>query len=220
VSLPTVLVVDADTEVLTTTVDLLRASHYEVIGVSSFEVATSVLATWSPDLLITDVRLGMFNGIHLVIRRHLRDRRAESIVIDTCYDAVLEADVRRAGAVYLVKPVDRGTLLKAVKDLVLGLLYNRRQWPRTLPHGVAMISVDQHQARLVDVGYGGCQVVLAERPAHSAMLRIDAASIMVRGRVAWTATEPDVVRCGLALTESDQNARSAWRQWVDRINAS
>jgi len=66
---PAILVVDEDADARTEIVDLLSHAGYQVTSVGSFREATKVLSTDPPDLLITELRLGAFNGLHLVIRR-------------------------------------------------------------------------------------------------------------------------------------------------------
>ena len=63
-----VLVVYADPEDRERTVVLLEAAGYQVAAASNFEEAKQFLATETPDVLITDLRLGSYNGLHLVLR--------------------------------------------------------------------------------------------------------------------------------------------------------
>ncbi len=96
---PTVLVVDSDLLALALTVGVLRQAGYVCTSVSSFSDARAHLADASPDLLITAVRLGGFNGLHLVLGRFFSDRSRRAIVTDVAHDPVLEREARRAGAV-------------------------------------------------------------------------------------------------------------------------
>ena len=65
-----ILIVEDDENTLAGWVELLRAAGYLVTGVSSYEEGRQELATM-PDLLITDVRLGVYNGLQLLIARRL-----------------------------------------------------------------------------------------------------------------------------------------------------
>ena len=60
-----------------------------------------------------DVRLGSFNGLQLVISGH---KRVPAIVITGYADPVLEAEARRGGADYLVKPFDPERLLTIIRE--------------------------------------------------------------------------------------------------------
>ena len=64
-----------------------------------------------PDLLIADVRLGPFNGLQLVISS---PQPIPAIIITGFADPVLEADARRRGADYVLKPVSPARLLDLV----------------------------------------------------------------------------------------------------------
>ena len=71
-----VLVVDGDTRDRTSTVLLLEAAGYQVRSARNFEDARAMLIAEHPDLLITDLRLGPYNGLHLVLwgrTEHPRD---------------------------------------------------------------------------------------------------------------------------------------------------
>ncbi len=113
---PTVLVVDSDLLALALTVGVLRQAGYVCTSATSFADARARLADTSPDLLITAVRLGAFNGLHLVLGRFLSDRSRRAIVTDVAHDPVLERETRRVGAVYVVTPVSPRDLLTLVAD--------------------------------------------------------------------------------------------------------
>ena len=66
-----ILLVDADRTILKKTEMLLSAQGHLVIAVSSFQEAKGLLNSVSPDLLIADVRLDAFNGLHLAARSRL-----------------------------------------------------------------------------------------------------------------------------------------------------
>ena len=63
-----VVVVDGNARDRTSTVTLLEAAGYRVRSARSFDEAKTLLAAECPDLLITDLRLGQYNGLHLVLR--------------------------------------------------------------------------------------------------------------------------------------------------------
>ena len=65
-----------------------------------------------PDLLITDIRLGAFNGLQLLIGA---TPPVPAIVITGFDDAVLAATARQHGADYLLKPLDFDALMEAVR---------------------------------------------------------------------------------------------------------
>jgi DNA-binding NtrC family response regulator len=95
----------------------LQEAGYEPIAVGSFHEARKILRSSPPDVLITDVRLGEYNGLQLIINNH---SRIPAIVISGFNDPVLEAQAKREGAVFLIKPLNLQTLLDAVRVMLAG----------------------------------------------------------------------------------------------------
>src|SRR5690606_29444671 len=68
----------------------------------------------SPALLISEVRLGEYNGLHLALRARARDIPA---VIVGDADPVLEHDARQLGAAFLAATFTRDALLAVVEAM-------------------------------------------------------------------------------------------------------
>jgi DNA-binding response OmpR family regulator len=115
---PEILVADSDRVAGASTSDILRAGGYNVITVATFREAKRHIVSGCPALLIADVRLGEFNGLHLAWRRHFSHPGMPTIITDTAFDSTLKDEADRLGAVYLVKPIGQRELLKAVATLV------------------------------------------------------------------------------------------------------
>jgi DNA-binding response OmpR family regulator len=101
-----VVIVDDDDLALGTLHRLIAHWGYDVVPFMTFEEARSFLATNTPDALVVDVRLGSYNGLQLV---HLAKQAAPTmtvVAVSGFDDAVLRAEAEKAGATYLVKPVD------------------------------------------------------------------------------------------------------------------
>ena len=79
--------------------------------VTSFRAARQALDS-HPDLLISEVRLGEFNGLHLALRAHSRGIR--SIVIGAM-DSVTQREAAALGADYLEDNGDVAQLHSAVR---------------------------------------------------------------------------------------------------------
>jgi DNA-binding response OmpR family regulator len=109
-----VLLVDDDRALLRLTELWLTATGYDVVACDSFDDARQELAVSPPDILVTDVRLGAFNGLHLAILAN--DRRPDGIaVVMSAYDdPMLRKEAAMCRARYLVKPFTREGLLTAV----------------------------------------------------------------------------------------------------------
>ena len=111
-----VLLVDDDPEVVHTLRELLESAGYRVLAATSFEDGKRLLADSPPPaVLITDVRLGMFNGLQLAV---LRPPTTGVIVISGFLDPTLEAETRRLGGVYILKPVSSKVLIETVEAMV------------------------------------------------------------------------------------------------------
>ena len=109
-----VLVVDADPSDRANTVLLLQSAGYRVVAATAFEEAKRLIASEAPDLLVTSLRLGPYNGIHLILRSRMDHPGMAAIVTSRYADAVLEAEARRQHADFVVRPVADGALLEAV----------------------------------------------------------------------------------------------------------
>ena len=109
-----ILVVDADTRDRTSTVLLLEAAGYQVRSARSFEDARTLLATERPDLLITDLRLGPYNGLHLVLWSRNEHPEMAMVVTTRFADPVLEAEARRNEADFLLRPIGDTQLLDTI----------------------------------------------------------------------------------------------------------
>ena len=65
--LPTVLVVEPDTVFRDRLVGWLREAGFCVQDVDSFAAARRVIAQGVPQLIVTELRLGSYNGLHLAL---------------------------------------------------------------------------------------------------------------------------------------------------------
>jgi DNA-binding NtrC family response regulator len=106
-----VLIVDDDGATRRGLVQLLAQAGYEATAVGTFDEARRIISVTPPDLLITDIRLEAYNGLQLILNS---PRAIPTIVITGFADPVLEAEARRGGAAYMVKPVEPLQLLEAV----------------------------------------------------------------------------------------------------------
>jgi two-component system response regulator GlrR len=100
-----VLVVDADSADLASTAMLLESAGYRVVSAAAFDEAKRLLAVEVPDLLITGVRLGPYNGLHLILRTRSDHPGMAAIVTSRYRDTVLEEEARRQRAGFVVRPV-------------------------------------------------------------------------------------------------------------------
>ena len=86
-----------------------------VTGVSSYEEGRQELANL-PDLLITDVRLGAYHGLQLLMRGRMMNPRLQAIVVTGYADQIVRREAVHLQAEHLEKPVDADRLLQVVRN--------------------------------------------------------------------------------------------------------
>ena len=106
-----VLVVDDDPALLEAVRRGLEAAGMNVTACTTFEDARKSLREKTFDALITDVRLGAFNGLQLAVVARTYDPKISVIVFSGFDDPVLREEAERAGGAYFVKPVHVSELL-------------------------------------------------------------------------------------------------------------
>ena len=93
--------------------ELLNLAGHDVIATSTYQEGRHAVQVESPDLVIADLRLGGFNGLQLLL---LKPRPIPTIIVTGFPDQVLEAEARRAGADYVVKPISPAALVALVNE--------------------------------------------------------------------------------------------------------
>ena len=101
-----VVIVDDDEQALGTLNRLVSHWGYDVVAFPSFDEARAFLTKRSPDALVVDVRLGSYNGLQLVHLAKQASPHMAVVAVSGFDDAVLRAEAEKAGAAYLVKPLD------------------------------------------------------------------------------------------------------------------
>jgi DNA-binding response OmpR family regulator len=108
-----ILIVEDDRDTLDSWVEVLQRAGYCVAAARSFEEGRRALDS-SPDMLITDIRLGAYNGLQLVVRARLANASLPVFVVTAFHDPVLQEETERLGAIYMRKPVDAAQVLAAI----------------------------------------------------------------------------------------------------------
>ena len=214
---PSVLVVD-DSAAQGEIVSTLRDAGYQATGVGTFEEATDLIATNPPDALITELRLGAYNGLHLVIRSQASRPDIVAIIHTAFPDPVLEAEAHRVEADFLVRPVDTPTLLGLLTNR-LGTPTDRRSAPRKRVEGGIAVRIAGTAASLVDLSYGGFKAQLSSDEIPSPFeVRLPNSDVSIKARVIWAhrqTTSDGSLLCGASVSDLDATAEPAWRQIVD-----
>ena len=200
---------------------LLKGSGHDVVFAPGFEPAIKKLDQIAPDLLITDVRLGGFNGLHLVIRSHSTRPKMRSLLLDRVHDPVIAADAERHGAAYLGGPLTAATLAEQVSRL-LNETGPQRRWPRKQPIKGLVFHVARRSARVIDISYGGIRLELPPAESIPAKFRMAIPGFegVFRAKPVWSHYTPvGSISCGAELLEANPQTVAQWRQLVDSIHA-
>jgi two-component system, response regulator RegA len=219
-----VLIVEDDEATRIGFEQFLREAGYETIAASTFEDAVRALRENDPDILIADVRLGEYNGLQLVAT--LR-RPIPSIIITGFRDPVLEADARKLGADYLVKPIWPAEV-KSLIERKLGEAAEQgastpaRRWTRKQITTTLPAQIEQAAAHIIDVSYGGLrfEIESAREQAlpRSFSINLPAADLRVNVDLVWTNRRNDTLVCGAEISQADRDSVQAWHGLVDAVS--
>ena len=111
-----ILVVDDNAPALSAVVTALTHAGHSAIGAPSFRDGIRALTTTTPDLLISSLRLGPFNGLHLVMRGRAEHPGLPAILIGPPSEVVAREARALGAAVYLTQPIDLDALTAAVAE--------------------------------------------------------------------------------------------------------
>lgn len=111
-----ILIVDDDPSLLEALERSFLEAGQDVVAHDSFEEARRVLQTTRFDALITDVRLGAFNGLQLAVIGRDTYPDIRLIVFSGFDDPVLRTEAEHVGATYMVKPVTGAKLLEVLRE--------------------------------------------------------------------------------------------------------
>jgi len=111
-----VLIADDDVQMLGMVEHWLEEAGYDVVACSRFEAARNYLASHPLDALVTDLRLGEFNGLQLALRASEPGRRTAVLVMSAYDDVVLRRDAAACGGRFMLKPFDRESLLTRLSE--------------------------------------------------------------------------------------------------------
>lgn len=114
--MPSILIVDDEPlqrDILKT---ILEDSGYETHTASSGEEAVKIAKTFSPDIILTDLKLGEMNGVELLSEAQ-KEQIAPAVIIMTAYGTVSSAvEAMKKGAFdYMTKPLDKDVLLITIE---------------------------------------------------------------------------------------------------------
>ena len=109
-------VVDDDRQISALVARWLSENGHAVQTYNEFEEAKRRIEVDMPTVLVVDVRLRGFNGIHLAILARQLNPDARIVVLSGFDDPVLWREAAGCGATYLLKPLKAAELLAAVES--------------------------------------------------------------------------------------------------------
>jgi DNA-binding response OmpR family regulator len=217
-----ILVLDDDESALSGIVELLRDAGHNVTGAATYDAAKRLLAVSPFDLLISDVRLRSFNGLHLVMQTRA-DHPETAIIIITGYDdPMIDLEAQRYHAELVRKPI-RPVEFKECVNRALGSVRRQRRWPRKRVAGGFRVTIEGRPAAVVDVSYGGLRLELADCEDLPASFDVEVAGIGLHLEVVpvWLQAPAGSsgALCGATLAAEHTPSARTWRAIVDRLNA-
>jgi CheY-like chemotaxis protein len=213
-----ILIVDDDEPTRVGLAMLLEDAGYETITASTVPTAIKLLSEAHPDLLLVDIRLDEYNGLHLVATR---PEPIPAIVLTGFADPAIEADARRLGAEFLLKPISPSVLTSLVRRVLSeGRVGSAiRRWPRKAVMKEVRVDVDDAAARMLDVSYGGVCVEMRRSagagPPGAFRMFLPHAEMPVPVEVVWSRRRDATTwLCGGMVADA---VAASWRMVVDTI---
>lgn len=213
------IVVNPDAADLAEQIVCLQQQGCTVAGTTSFGDARALVTAFRPDALVTTVRIGDYNGIHLALFARSKHGALPTIVLGGA-DPVLEREAEQVGAEYVLAPTDPNDLMAVVRRAMMGEVVPRR-WPRVRP-GIPVAAVAAgHDANIVDVSYGGMGLTIprtsgAALPRHI-QVALPELGITVSAERVWSRAEADDVRYGLRCATTAPDGSASWRAIVEAL---
>jgi CheY-like chemotaxis protein len=162
------LVVEPNELDLVVMVSALSGAGFTVSATDNYPDAKGLLMTHPPLVLVTEVRLGAYNGLQLALRASAAPTRVTVIVTSGYPDSVLQRDAEHAGATFVEKPLDARELMAAIYRTALR---------RPDAAGVLQPIRPPFERRRVDRRHGGEPVAIERRLVNR---RRDIPGLLVR----------------------------------------
>ena len=177
----------------------------------------------APDLLVTVVRSGSFNGLPLVTEGAVRNPRMAALVLhDSAKEAAECAATPVPGAA--IRHVDRATgetdLVRLAAEALA--LRERRRWSRTLLPAPLSVSLLPGRARVLNVSYGGIHLEISSPLLVSLpdLFKLELPSVgSLSALRIWTQPvgSGGTLSCGAEVTPASLSRILRWRRMVDAL---
>jgi CheY-like chemotaxis protein len=219
-----ILLVDESRTTLQRTEALLSDAGHLVAAVSSFERATSLLYSVSPDLLVASIRLGMFTGLHLTTLSREQNPQLPIILTQTSQDLELERDAAAQGAILIANHLENPAFLHSVQSALDEHRRTQpmiRRWRRKHVSSLVEARLASAPARIVDISYGGVLLTYKEQrtlpPAFD--VTVPTAGVVLKAHLVWTrrSLATGELWSGAELTDVGTSNTDQWRGFIDAI---
>ena len=111
------LVVASDPAVGDCLVTWLSAEGHHPELCTSFSEAKPALDARPPDLLVTELKLGAYNGLHLAVRARYRQPGVRTIIVGEP-DDLFEREARRHDAAYVGWPLENDQFVQTMRRVL------------------------------------------------------------------------------------------------------
>jgi CheY-like chemotaxis protein len=196
---------------------------------ASFQDARALLASITPEIVITDVKLEAYNGLHLAALCAVWRPETPFIVTDESVDPVLEADAKRLKAVFVVKTAEREELTQMAAALCESRYHKVMDVRRSYRKAAAariVAEVASSSAEVLDVSYGGVALKLPtvpqghdHEPPDSFDIVFPDLDLALHAERIWASPEaPGGWLCGADISGNDLPQLQRWREFVDSID--
>lgn len=229
---PIAVVVDADHVELRKTERMLEDAGFVVIALDSFAEAKAVLVAIAPEVIVADIKLKAFNGLHLAALCAVSRPGVPFITTHDVHDSVLESDARQLGAAYVLKTPERTELREAVAQMIAVRRAEGadgvRRWPRKVVGKPTLASIAAAEADVLDVSYGGVCLKLhpasgrrpEQQPPEAFEVVFPGLQLALQASRVWLA--PDSTQegwlCGVDVSQNGGETLDRWRDFVDSVN--
>lgn len=214
------LVLDDDENALIGIVEMLRGAGYDVTPSTTYEQAKQLLTEGSFDLLITDVRLRGYNGLHLVSKTRQQAPDIAVIIMSGYDEPLLEIEAARYHAQFVRKPIRPAEFLEAVTKS-LSTVRRERRWPRKQVVGGFRVLAAGRPAAVLEVSYGGLRLEIpgTELPPYFS-IEVSGIGLNLEVEPVWAHAVPQTggIVCGAVLSSDSSPAARTWREIVDRLS--
>jgi DNA-binding response OmpR family regulator len=226
---PVAVLVDADLVELRRSEQVLERAGFVVMSADSFAEAKSLLASMTPEIVIADIKLEAYNGLHLAALCAVWRPGTPFIATHSVYDGVLDADAKRLCAAYVVKTSSREQLTITALKMLESRRHGgdiRRSYRKQVPTPT-VVQVAAASAEVVDISYGGLQLKLpsvsagraTDDPPFDFDIVFPSLDISLHAARVWATPDGETGGwlCGADVSGSNVRELQVWREFVDSV---